>query len=118
MSGNGVCHILSIASETLDALARDYLMRRVHTMLVERSPDPSLRALLDSYAHCRDFWHPHYQAMAGMTEHGIAVRLAYLLAARVHRLNPALAEQRGDDADIAMKARLEEKGVLPFAAFD
>jgi hypothetical protein len=87
-------------------------------MLQERSSDEALSAALASASACDAFWKPHYQAMAGMSEHSIAVRLAYLLVAQARGLNLDLAAQPGDAAVTTIRARLEDMAVLPFEAFD
>lgn len=108
--------------EQLAILTREHMIGKVHAFLVEHSPDPALRALLASPAACRDFWLPHYEAIerafGPIDEHALAVRLSYLLAARAHAMEPRLAYVAGEDGVIAMKARLEERGVLAFSAFD
>lgn len=98
------------------------MIGRLHAFLLEHSPDPALRALLASPAACRDFWLPHYDAVLGalglIDEHALAVRLGYLLAARAHGMEPRLAYLAGEEGTIAMKSRLEERGVMAWAAWD
>lgn len=98
------------------------MLRQVHLFLQARSPDPAVQALLSSRASCRDFWLPHYAAIADslgqIDEHALAVRLSYLLAARAHAMEPQLAYVAGEDGVIEMKSRLEERAILPFGAFD
>lgn len=94
------------------------MIGKVHAFLLERSTDPALRTLLASPVACREFWLPHYAALAQSDEHALAVRLSYLLAARAHGMEPRLAFVAGENGTLAMKSRLEEHGILAFAAFD
>ena len=114
--------MLKITPEQLAILTREHMIGKVHAFLLEHSPDPALQALLASPVACRDFWLPHYDAIEGalgqIDEHALAVRLSYLLAARAHAMEPRLAYVEGEQGIVAMKSRLEERGVLAWGAFD
>lgn len=99
---------------------REHMMDRLYAFLREHSPDPGMQTLLAAAADCRAFWITHYPAVTAgdRDEHGVAVRLSYLLAARAHGLEPHLALADHPDAEIAMKSRMEDRGVLAFSAFD
>jgi hypothetical protein len=110
--------MLTISESTFAAMTREHMLERVHRCLGEKTADPRMLGLLASPAACFDFWRPAYARFPNVTEHGIAVRLAYLLAAQAHGFEPRLADVAGADAETAMKARLEDAGILPFNAFD
>lgn len=110
--------MLTISEGQLAALTRETMLDRMCRFLTERSPDAGLQAVLRSPTECREFWLPWYEHFAGMDEHGLAVRLSYLLAARVHGFDVDLAQSADEDAELAMKCLLEDHGVLPFIAFD
>jgi hypothetical protein len=107
--------MLAISEATVETMTREHMLERVYRCLGEKTADPRTLGLLASPAACFDFWRPAYARFPNVTEHGIAVRLAYLLA---HGFEPRLADVAGADAETAMKARLEDAGILPFNAFD
>jgi len=110
--------MLTVSPGQFAALTREHMLDRLRRFLAEQSADPDLLALLAAPHLCRKLWLPWYDRFAGMDEHAVAVRLSYLLAAQAHGSDPALAEVAGDDATIAMKVDLEERGIVPFIAFD
>lgn len=110
--------MLAIAEATLAAMTREHMLDRLRRFLIARSPDPGLQAMLASSSACRDLWCAWYDHFGPIDEHGLAVRLSYLLAAQVHRLDPNILQVAGGDAETTMKATLEERGILPFIAFD
>lgn len=114
--------MLKITPEQLAILTREHMIGKVHAFLLEHSADPAVQALLASPIACRDFWLPHYDAIDGalgqIDEHALAVRLGYLLAARAHAMESRLAYVAGEEGIIAMKSRLEERGVVIWGAWD
>jgi len=110
--------MLVVSEAQLAALTREHVLDRLHRCLSERSTDSALRTLLASPATCHEFWRPWYDRFSTLSEHAIAVRLAFILAAQAHGFDPQLVNADGEDAELAMKCRLEEAGILPFIAFE
>lgn len=110
--------MLTITEATLAALTRQHMFDRIRRFLGEQTSDPALLALLATPDVVHDLWLPWYDRFDGLSEHAIAVRLSYILAARARGFEPELASVAGEDADVEMKARLEALGILPFIAFD
>jgi len=110
--------MLNVSPGQLAALTREHMLDRMRRFLSSQSADPALLALLASPSWCRELWLAPYDRFAGMDEHGLAVRLSYLLAAQAHGFDASPAEVAGDDATLAMKVELEERGIVPFIAFD
>jgi len=110
--------MLTVSPGQLAALTRERMLDRMRRFLARQSADPALLALLASPGWCRELWLPWYDRFAGMDEHGLAVRLSYLLAAQAHGFDAAPAQLTGEDATVAMKVEQEERGIVPFIAFD
>lgn len=110
--------MLTISETTFDVMTREHMLDRVHGLLKKRSPDPAVQDLLASPQKCRALWQTWYPRFATLTEHAIAVRLSYLLAAQVHDLDLRLLEIEAEDAETEMKSRLESAFVIDFIAFD
>lgn len=110
--------MLVISEDQMAAMTREHVFTRLHAFLVEHSSDPALQALLASATMCHAFWEPHYRRFAHLCEYDLVLRLSYLLAARAHGFDPRIADLDSDTGEIAMKSRMEERGVLPFGVFD
>jgi hypothetical protein len=115
--------MLTITETQLAGLTREHMLGRVRHLLLDRSADPAVLAMLSRSDAWRARWIAWYDRLHGLeehglNEHGLAVRLCYVLAADAHGLAPDLADVAGEQAEIAMKTWLEERGVLPPIAFD
>jgi hypothetical protein len=110
--------MLTISKATFEAMTREHMLDRVHRFLKTRSPDPLMQNLLASPQKYRALWQPWYWRFDNLTEHAIAVRLSYVLAAQAHNLDLGLLEIEGEAAETEMKCRLESAFAIDFIAFD
>jgi hypothetical protein len=107
--------MLRISQTQLDLLTQEGFIRELRSFLLERTPDASFRAAMDSPASCYSLWRPLLGKLDTKSAYESAIRLSYALACEMRGGKPETALVL---PEATMKAHMEAWGVLRFSEFD
>lgn len=113
--------MLTISANQMERMTRLSFYGRLTAFLRARSKSDALRRAAEETARCHGLWDVHWPAVKSLSEHDAALRLVFIL---VWQLEGGDVEQvltrlaQVDDAELAMKRVLSERGHLRFSDFD
>jgi hypothetical protein len=112
--------MLTITEHQLARLAIQSHLERVKMFLLDRTDNPRLRSLLADEVSCSSVCSASVKPQADESEHDLAVRISFALAASTRDRNSEglLVVEDESDRIVRMKLLLEDWNIVRFSDFD